>query len=205
MIIGATPENDRRILQLSEGLYRKYSLKRVFYSAYIPVVQDRNLPALDTAPPLLREHRLYQADWLLRFYGFTADELLSEKTPDLDPMLDPKCSWAVRHPEEFPVEVNRAPYEKLLRVPGIGVVSAKRIIRARRQAKLGVVLKRAAYFITCNGKMQCRLRTDEPAVLAGILRDRGLPQGGIQPEIPEQLSLFKPTKEDAVKCLTGQL
>ena len=149
MIIGATPENDRRILQLSEGLYHKYSLKRVFYSAYIPVVQDRNLPALDTAPPLLREHRLYQADWLLRFYGFTADELLSEKTPDLDPMLDPKCSWAVRHPEEFPVEVNRAPYEKLLRVPGIGVVSAKRIIRARRQAKLdheglkklGVVLK----------------------------------------------------------------
>ena len=213
MIIGATPENDRRILQLSEGLYHKYSLKRVFYSAYIPVVQDRNLPALDTAPPLLREHRLYQADWLLRFYGFTADELLSEKTPDLDPMLDPKCSWAVRHPEEFPVEVNRAPYEKLLRVPGIGVVSAKRIIRARRQAKLdheglkklGVVLKRASYFITCNGKMQCRLRTDEPAVLAGILRDRGLPQGGIQPEIPEQLSLFNPTKEDAVKCLTGQL
>ena len=134
MIIGATPENDRCILQLSEGLYHKYSLKRVFYSAYIPVVQDRNLPALDTAPPLLREHRLYQADWLLRFYGFTADELLSEKTPDLDPMLDPKCSWAVRHPEEFPVEVNRAPYEKLLRVPGIGVVSAKRIIRARRQA-----------------------------------------------------------------------
>ena len=213
MIIGATPENDRRILQLSEGLYHKYSLKRVFYSAYIPVVQDRNLPALDTAPPLLREHRLYQADWLLRFYGFTADELLSEKTPDLDPMLDPKCSWAVRHPEEFPVEVNCAPYEKLLRVPGIGVVSAKRIIRARRQAKLdheglkklGVVLKRASYFITCNGKMQCRLRTDEPAVLAGILRDRGLPQGGIQPEIPEQLSLFNPTKEDAVKCLTGQL
>ena len=213
MIIGATPENDRRILQLSEGLYHKYSLKRVFYSAYIPVVQDRNLPALDTAPPLLREHRLYQADWLLRFYGFTADELLSEKTPDLDPMLDPKCSWAVRHPEEFPVEVNRAPYEKLLRVPGIGVVSAKRIIRARRQAKLdheglkklGVVLKRASHFITCNGKMQCRLRTDEPAVLAGILRDRGLPQGGIQPEIPEQLSLFNPTKEDAVKCLTGQL
>ena len=213
MIIGATPENDRRILQLSEGLYHKYSLKRVFYSAYIPVVQDRNLPALDTAPPLLREHRLYQADWLLRFYGFTADELLSEKTPDLDPMLDPKCSWAVRHPEEFPVEVNRAPYEKLLRVPGIGVVSAKRIIRARRQAKLdheglkklGVVLKRASYFITCNGKMQCRLHTDEPAVLAGILRDRGLPQGGIQPEIPEQLSLFNPTKEDAVKCLTGQL
>ncbi len=156
----------------------------MFYSAYIPVVQDRNLPALDTAPPLLREHRLYQADWLLRFYGFTADELLSEKTPDLDPMLDPKCSWAVRHPEEFPVEVNRAPYEKLLRVPGIGVVSAKRIIRARRQAKLdheglkklGVVLKRASHFITCNGKCSAVCAQTNRAVLAGILRDRGLPQ-----------------------------
>ena len=157
MIIGATPENDRCILQLSEGLYHKYSLKRVFYSAYIPVVQDRNLPALDTAPPLLREHRLYQADWLLRFYGFTADELLSEKTPDLDPMLDPKCSWAVRHPEEFPVEVNRAPYEKLLRVPGIGVKSARLIVASRRFSKIGfyqlkkigVVMKKAQYFITC--------------------------------------------------------
>ena len=212
LIVGATPESDLKILKLSEGLYNKLSLKRVYYSAYVSVNEDKNLPTLES-PPLLRENRLYQADWLLRFYGFTADELLSEKTPDLDPMLDPKCSWAVRHPEEFPVEVNRAPYEKLLRVPGIGVVSAKRIIRARRQAKLdheglkklGVVLKRASYFITCNGKMQCRLRTDEPAVLAGILRDRGLPQGGIQPEIPEQLSLFNPTKEDAVKCLTGQL
>ena len=144
-------------MQLSEGLYHKYSLKRVFYSAYIPVVQDRNLPALDTAPPLLREHRLYQADWLLRFYGFTADELLSEKTPDLDPMLDPKCSWAVRHPEEFPVEVNRAPYEKLLRVPGIGVKSARLIVASRRFSKIGfyqlkkigVVMKKAQYFITC--------------------------------------------------------
>lgn len=213
MIVGATPESDRRILQLTEGLYRKYALKRVFYSAYIPLVEDRSLPALNTAPPLLREHRLYQADWLLRFYGFTAGEILDDAHPDFDPQLDPKCNWAVNHPEEFPVEVNRAPYEKLLRVPGIGVTSAKRILRARRTAKLdfeglrrlGVVLKRANYFITCQGRSISRLRTDNPAVLAGALRDRGLPQGGLQPEIPEQLSLFAPAKEDSVKCLTGQL
>ena len=213
MIIGATPESDRQILRLTEGLYRKYALKRVFYSAYIPLVEDRSLPALNTAPPLLREHRLYQADWLLRFYGFTAEEILDDAHPDFNPQLDPKCNWAVNHPEEFPVEVNRAPYEKLLRVPGIGVTSAKRILRARRTAKLdfdglkrlGVVLKRANYFITCQGKSISRICTDNPAVLAGILRDRGLPQGGFQPEMPEQLSLFTPTKEDIVKCLTGQL
>ena len=213
MIVGATPESDRRILQLTEGLYKKYSLKRVFYSAYIPLVQDRNLPALDTAPPLLREHRLYQVDWLLRFYGFTASEILDDEHPDFNPLLDPKCNWAVNHPEEFPVEVNRAPYEKLLRVPGIGVTSARRIIRTRRETKLdfdglkklGVVLKRASYFITCSGKMCCRIQTDNPMVLMGILRDRGLPQGGFQPEMPEQLSLFQPTREDGVKCLTGQL
>lgn len=213
MIVGATKETDRQILKLSEGLYSKYSLKRVFYSAYIPLVEDRNLPALQTAPPLLREHRLYQADWLLRFYGFTSDEILDDAHPDFNPLLDPKCNWAVNHPEEFPVEVNRASYEKLLRVPGIGVTSAKRILRARRETKLdfdglkklGVVLKRASYFITCQGKMACRIKTDNPAVLMGILRDRGLPQGGYQPEMPEQLSLFAPTKEDTVKCLTGQL
>lgn len=213
MIVGATPESDRHILQLSEGLYKKYSLKRVFYSAYIPLVEDSALPAITTAPPLLREHRLYQADWLLRFYGFSADEILDDAHPDFNPQLDPKCNWAVNHPEAFPVEVNRAPYETLLRVPGIGVISAKRILRARRTAKLdfeglkrlGVVLKRARYFITCGGKSIGRIRTDNPAVLAGILRDRGLPQGGVQPEMPEQLSLFSPTKEDAVKCLTGQL
>ncbi|MBO5253853.1 MAG: putative DNA modification/repair radical SAM protein [Clostridia bacterium] len=213
MIIGATPETDRSILRLTEGLYKKYALKRVFYSAYMPLVEDRNLPALDTAPPLLREHRLYQADWLLRFYGFTAEEILDDAHPDFNPLLDPKCNWAVNHPEVFPVEVNRAPYELLLRVPGIGVTSARRILRARRETKLdfdglkklGVVLKRASYFITCQGKMNCRIKTDDPAVLMGILRDRGLPQGGFQPEMPEQLSLFQPTREDGVKCLTGQL
>ena len=120
MIIGATPETDRQILALTEGLYRKYQLKRVFFSAYMPVVSDRNLPARDTPPPLLREHRLYQADWLLRFYGFSAGEILDDQHPDFNPLLDPKCNWALNHMEHFPVEVNRAPYEMLLRVPGIG-------------------------------------------------------------------------------------
>jgi predicted DNA-binding helix-hairpin-helix protein len=160
MIIGASPETDRQILNLTEGLYKKYSLKRVFFSAYMPVVSDRALPALDTPPPLLREHRLYQADWLLRFYGFSAGEILDDEHPDFNPLLDPKCNWAVNHMEHFPVEINSAPYEMLLRVPGIGVKSAMRIRSARRQQKLdfdglkklGVVLKRARYFIVCNGK-----------------------------------------------------
>ena len=132
----------------------------MFYSAYMPVVSDRNLPARNTPPPLLREHRLYQADWLLRFYGFTAAEILDEEAPDFDPLLDPKCCWAVRHMELFPLEVNSAPYEMLLRVPGIGVKSARRIRAARRYAKLdfpdlkklGVVLKRARFFLICRGK-----------------------------------------------------
>ena len=157
MIVGASPETDRQILRLTEGLYRKYALKRVFFSAYIPVVEDRMLPALDVKPPLLREHRLYQADWLLRFYGFSADEILDDAAENFNPYLDPKCNWAVRHPEHFPVDVNRAPYEALLRVPGIGVKSAQRIRSARRESaltlaglkRLGVVLKRARYFIVC--------------------------------------------------------
>ena len=211
MIIGATPETDRQILALTEGLYRKYQLKRVFFSAYMPVVSDRNLPARDTPPPLLREHRLYQADWLLRFYGFSAGEILDDQHPDFNPLLDPKCNWAVNHMEHFPVEVNRAPYEMLLRVPGIGVKSAKRIRAARRYAaldfdalkKLGVVLKRARYFILCGGKSISPLPTDNPAVIAGAVSDRGFSQRELAP--PEQLSLFAPTKEDGVKCLTGQI
>lgn len=159
MIIGASPETDYHIMRLSEGLYKKYALKRVFYSAYLPIVADRRLPALDTQPPLLREHRLYQADWLLRYYHFSAAELLSWEEPNFDPYLDPKCSWALRHPAFFPVEVNTAGLEELLRVPGIGPKSARRILQARRMQRLGmpelkrigVVLKRAQYFITCNG------------------------------------------------------
>lgn len=160
MIIGATPESDRHIMGLAESLYRKYSLKRVFFSAYLPVNSDSRLPALDVRPPLLREHRLYQADWLLRYYDFSAGELLTEEEPNFDPYLDPKCTWAVRHPEFFPVEINTAPKAALLRIPGIGPKSALRILSARRQQhlgmaelkRMGVVLKRAQYFITCNGR-----------------------------------------------------
>ena len=160
MIIGATPESDRHIMGLAESLYKKYSLKRVFFSAYLPVNSDSRLPALDVRPPLLREHRLYQADWLLRYYDFSAWELLTEEEPNFDPYLDPKCTWAVRHPEFFPVEINTAPKEALLLIPGIGPKSALRILSARRQQhlgmaelkRMGVVLKRAQYFITCNGR-----------------------------------------------------
>ncbi|NTW82090.1 MAG: putative DNA modification/repair radical SAM protein [Chlorobiaceae bacterium] len=158
MIIGASPESDFQILKLSQGLYRKMNLKRVYYSAFVPVNEDNRLPVL-AAPPLLREHRLYQADWLLRFYGFSAEEILSDDMPNLDESFDPKTAWALRHPEFYPVEINRADYATLLRVPGIGVTSARRIIAARRFSvitpeglkKIGVVMKRAKYFITCSG------------------------------------------------------
>lgn len=159
LIIGATADSDRTILQLSQALYQHVALKRVYYSAYIPAMTGPNLPAI-AKPPLLREHRLYQADWLLRFYQFSAEEILTEDMPDFDIHLDPKACWALRHPELFPIEINRASYHMLLRVPGIGVASAKRIYAARRTAwlsydtlkRLGVVLKRAKYFITCKGK-----------------------------------------------------
>lgn len=159
LIVGATPDSDKTILRLSQALYNRVGLKRVYYSAYVPALKGPNLPAI-AKPPLLREHRLYQADWLLRFYQFTADEILSDDQPDFDIHLDPKCCWALRHPEAFPVEINRASYHDLLRVPGIGVTSARRICAARRQAflsydrlrRLGIVLKRAKYFITCRGK-----------------------------------------------------
>ncbi|MEE0721955.1 MAG: putative DNA modification/repair radical SAM protein [Caecibacter sp.] len=159
LIVGATPDSDKTILRLSQALYDRVGLKRVYYSAYVPALKGPHLPAI-AKPPLLREHRLYQADWLIRFYQFTADEILSDDQPDFDIHLDPKCCWALRHPEAFPVEINRASYHDLLRVPGIGVTSARRICAARRQAflsydslrRLGIVLKRAKYFITCRGK-----------------------------------------------------
>ena len=169
MIVGATADSDLQILRLTQALYRKYQLKRVFFSAYIPLVSDSLLPALEVKPPLLREHRLYQADWLLRYYGFAAEELLDEQNPSFNPLLDPKCNWALNHLEEFPVEVNTAPLERLLRVPGIGVRSAQRISAARRDRSLdfdglrriGVVLKRAQYFITCCGSLTaCAWKTD---------------------------------------------
>lgn len=195
MIIGASPETDYQILRLTEGLYQKYSLKRVFFSAYIPVAEDSLLPALDTKPPLLREHRLYQADWLLRFYGFRAEELLDAAHPNFDQRLDPKSSWAVAHLELFPVEVMRADLETLLRVPGIGPVSARRILSARRQTnlrfedlkKLGVVVKRAQFFLTCGGRMRQGLHFSPatlPVQLERMERDL-LVENGV-----EQLSLF---------------
>ena len=174
MIVGATPESDSTIMHLSQGLYKKYGLRRVFYSAYIPV--QGKLPAIK--PPLLREHRLYQADWLLRFYGFSAHELFTQDRENLSLYLDPKCHWALGHLEHFPVEINRADYRTLLRVPGIGQRSAKRILSARRVGtldfdhlkKIGVVLKRAQYFITCNGKMKERV-TWRPDILEQKLMD----------------------------------
>jgi putative DNA modification/repair radical SAM protein len=162
LIIGATPDTDLGILRLSEGLYGKFGLKRVYYSAYIPVNQERNLPALATPPPLLREHRLYQADWLLRFYGFVSGEILDERAPSLDETLDPKTSWALRNLHFFPVDVNQADYEQILRIPGIGVRSAKRIVVARRARRLrhedlkrlGAVMRRAVHFLTCDGRTE---------------------------------------------------
>ena len=196
MIVGATPESDRQILTLTQGLYDRYHLKRVFYSAYMPVSNSPLLPApQEFQPPLLREHRLYQADWLLRFYHFRAEELLDEEAPNLDPRLDPKCTWALRHLEFFPVEVNRADYEALLRVPGVGVRSARRILAARRVGpltfeglkRLGVVLKRAQYFLTCSGRPLTGLRVRED----GLLRHLAALDTPREP-VMEQLSLFDP-------------
>ena len=178
MIIGATPETDYQIIQVAESLYQKFELKRVFYSAFVHVNEDSALPArTGEGPPLLREHRLYQADWLLRYYHFQADELLSEENPNFNVVFDPKCNWALKHLEEFPVEVNRAEYKTLLRVPGIGYKSAVRIVKARRLGlldfadlkKIGVVLKRALYFITCNGRMMYPTKIDEDYITRNLL------------------------------------
>lgn len=233
MIIGATPESDRHILNLTEGLYKKYALKRVFFSAYLPIVADERLPALSTRPPLLREHRLYQADWLLRYYHFSARELLSEEEPNFEPYLDPKCTWAVRHPEFFPVEVNTAGRAELLRVPGIGPKSATRIVQARRLQtlgmaelkRIGVVLKRAQYFITCQGHTPGH---GTRAEIAGALLDPkafgvGVQQLSLDDFTPKALPTAAPAvqelaahgvpahkaaqlvREEALTCLTKRL
>lgn len=197
MIIGATPENDYQIMSVAEQLYDKFSLKRVFYSAFINVNEDSNLPMLPGGPPLLREHRLYQADWLLRYYHFHVDELLSEARPDFNIYLDPKCDWAVRHLEYFPVEIQKADYRTLLRVPGIGYKSAQRIIRARRHANLGfddlkrmgVVLKRALYFITCSGRMMYPTKLDEDYIVRNLVSDRTMVPKELRNQGYEQLTL----------------
>lgn len=199
MIIGATPESDYQILHVAESLYKKLDLKRVFYSAFIPVNEDKNLPSVkEQRPPLLREHRLYQADWLLRYYHFEAGELLDEENPNFNAYLDPKCFWALRHLEEFPIEINYAAYDMLLRVPGIGYKSASRIVKARRMGmldfedlkKMGVVLKRALYFITCKGKMMYPIRMDEDYITRNLLNTKEkLPEGADGMSF-RQLSLF---------------
>ena len=199
MIIGATPESDYQILHVAESLYKKFDLKRVFYSAFIPVNEDKNLPSVkEQRPPLLREHRLYQADWLLRYYHFEAGELLDEENPNFNAYLDPKCFWALRHLEEFPIEINYAAYDMLLRVPGIGYKSASRIVKARRMGmldfedlkKMGVVLMRALYFITCKGKMMYPIRMDEDYITRNLLNTKEkLPEGADGMSF-RQLSLF---------------
>ena len=200
MIIGATSENDLQIISVAESLYQKFQIKRVFYSAFVQVNEDAALPALPGGPPLLREHRLYQADWLMRFYGFEASELLSEKRPNFNIFLDPKSDWAIGHLEQFPVEVTTADYHTLLRVPGIGVKSAKRIVKARRYGtlsfdglkKMGVVLKRAVYFITCGGRMYYPVRMEEDAIVRNLLVGE---KKDVRIEVPQyhQMSLFDDT------------
>lgn len=211
MIVGASPESDYQILTLAENLYGRYKLKRVFFSAYIPMVEGKNLPALDTKPPLLREHRLYQADWLLRYYGFKARELLDEENCNFNVYVDPKCSWALSHLDFFPVEINNASREMLLRIPGVGVRSVQRILTARRTRsldyedlkKLGVVLKRAIYFITCKGRYIAGLRMDHDRILNALLSKKTL--DAFMGQGMEQLSLFDTSREDVLKCITGQI
>ncbi len=228
LIVGATGDHDLGILKLSEGLYKRFGMRRVFYSAYVPVSKHPALPKA-VKPPLLREHRIYQADWLLRFYGFKADELLDESHKDFDTQLDPKCDWALRNLHQFPIEINKADYFILLRVPGIGVRSAQRIVKARMVQKLdfvdikklGVVLKRARFFITCKGKYIDKLDATEDFIriniLAGIKRlpaaDPGYTQlSFLPPAAPALLrgsepqpALPAPTCEDVAASMTGEL
>ncbi|MDH6365270.1 putative DNA modification/repair radical SAM protein [Enterococcus sp. PF1-24] len=200
MIIGASPENDRAIVKIAENLYGKYELKRVYYSAYIPVNNDSLLPAVTTEPPLLREHRLYQADWLMRYYKFSADEILSEDKPNFNLYLDPKANWAVQNYEQFPVDVQTASYDILLRIPGVGPKGARNIMKARKYyrlhladlKKLGIVIKRAQYFITCNGESVSGLIHDPEWVISSLISSRQyetLKAANTQ-SLGEQLSLF---------------
>ena len=220
MIIGATGESDYQILNVAENLYQKFELKRVFYSAFVKVNEDKALPALPGGPPLLREHRLYQADWLLRFYGFQANELLDEKRPYFNVMLDPKEDWALRHLDVFPVEINKAAYDMLLRVPGIGVTGAQRIVKARRSAKLdfqdlkkmGIVLKRALYFITCNGRMMYPTKLEEDYIVRNLTCDKDRIRFGSDGMTYKQMSLFdlggfhaEETLQDRFKARLGQI
>lgn len=205
MIVGASYENDLQILRLSDALYKKFAMKRVYFSAYIPLNQDSRLPQI-AQPPILRENRLYQADWLMRFYGFAASELLDEQNPNFDPDYDPKVIWAVRHPEAFPVEVNTAPYKKLLRVPGLGVRGAKRIVSARKTTRLDfadllrmhISLKRAQYFITCKGKYYQVQNPDTQLILRALKPQARSPYQqlqlfDVQPAASQTVEVLEPT------------
>ena len=222
MIIGATPDTDYQIISLASALYSKYDLKRVFYSAYIPVVEDNLLPALTTTPPLLREHRLYQADFLMRQYEFTSDEILSKESPNFNPYLDPKCNWAINNMQHFPVDVNSASMHELLRVPGIGPTGAKRIVTARREGRLGlehlkrigIVLKRAKYFIITKDS-SFGLSVEKDFIVRALIDPKiysfGAEQlslfGGMHgaPALPEGAMKINDAVEEAVLCLTTSL
>ena len=190
MIIGASGESDYAILSRSENLYNNFDLKRVYYSGYVPVNKSGILVSADQTVPMIREHRLYQADWLLRFYGFKADEILDEKDPFVDPLLDPKTNWAIKNSHFFPIEINKASYKDLLRVPGIGVTSAKRIVMTRKYStiryehlkKLGIVIKRAKYFIVVNGEF-LGFKKENPELLRNTLMEK-------EKMVTEQLRLF---------------
>jgi len=190
MIIGASGESDYSILTRSENLYKNFELKRVYYSGYVPVNKSGILVSTDQAVPMIREHRLYQADWLLRFYEFKADEILNEKDPFVDPLLDPKTNWAIKNFHFFPIEINKASYRELLRVPGIGVTSAKRIVMTRKYStiryehlkKLGIVIKRAKYFITVNGEF-LGFKKENPELIRNALMEK-------EKMLVEQLKLF---------------
>ncbi len=199
LIIGATPESDNHILQLSQALYQRFDLKRVFFSAYMPMVEDSGLPGRETPVPLRREHRLYQADWLMRYYAFTPDELATPDEPWLDLEIDPKLAWALRHIERFPVEVMSASLEELLRVPGVGPVGARRILAARRSgplsfddlARLKVTLKRARHFLTCNGARDTGCPLDAELIRERVVADaRTSAYNRTRRVVEGQLSLF---------------
>ncbi len=197
IVVGASPENDHQILQTADMMYQNFRLKRVYYSGYIPVSNDDRMPGLNTPPPLLRENRLYQADWLLRFYNFKVSEILDEHNPNLDTEIDPKLSWALRNPHFFPVDINKATYNQIIRVPGIGTVSAKKIVAARRFTrlhlhhlkKIGISLNRAKYFIHCPDNNAHTWTDTQPAKL----RQRIVTEinSKYQPQHhPAQLTLF---------------
>lgn len=200
MIIGAGTETDKQIVKTSESLYRSFKMKRVYFSAYIPISDSPLLPSIFTAPPLAREHRLYQADWLLRFYGFTADEMFTDAEPNLDLDLDPKITWALRNIQLFPIEVNKASMEELLRIPGIGTTSALRIIRQRKVSavkyddlkKMGVVLKRARFFLTCSGKYYGAKDLIPEYIKGKVLEADGIKSSLLPINDETQISMFSP-------------